>query len=93
MAEVELEEKSDGEIRAQAEKHHQVAKEIEKEGRRRGWGMGRAVGKGVKSGERVEIVENQPGKEGLEGLGVGAHNVYLCVFADGIISVSRLSCH
>ncbi|WVR06776.1 hypothetical protein IAU60_003811 [Kwoniella sp. DSM 27419] len=58
-----------------------------KEGRRRGWGMGRASGKhAAKSGEKVEIVEDNPGKEGLEGVGVGAVNVYLVVFADGIVS-------
>ncbi|ORY26334.1 hypothetical protein BCR39DRAFT_498322 [Naematelia encephala] len=58
-----------------------------KEGRRRGWGMGRAVGKlAGKSGEKVEIVEDNPGKEGLEGVGVGAVNVYIVVFADGIVS-------
>lgn len=37
---------------------------------------------------KVEIVEDRPGKEGLEGVGVGAANVYLIVFKDGIISVS-----
>ncbi|OCF43050.1 hypothetical protein I317_03143 [Kwoniella heveanensis CBS 569] len=58
-----------------------------KEGRRRGWGMGRASGKNAtKSGEKVEIVEDNPGKEGLEGVGVGAVNIYLVVFADGIVS-------
>ncbi|WRT66670.1 uncharacterized protein IL334_003630 [Kwoniella shivajii] len=58
-----------------------------KEGRRRGWGMGRATGKNAsKSGEKVEIVEDHPGKEGLEGVGVGAVNVYLVVFTDGIVS-------
>jgi Mg2+ and Co2+ transporter CorA len=61
-----------------------------KEGRRRGWGMGRAVGKlAAKTGEKVEIVEDNPGREGLEGVGVGAINVYLVVFADGIVSVGR----
>jgi magnesium transporter len=60
-----------------------------KEGRRRGWGMGRGSGKHAsKDGEKVEIVEDNPGKEGLEGVGVGALNVYLVVFADGIVSVS-----
>lgn len=39
---------------------------------------------------KVEIVEDRPGKEGLEGVGVGAVNVYLVVFKDGIISVSPL---
>jgi magnesium transporter len=62
-----------------------------KEGRRRGWGMGRAVGKlASRTDEKVEIVEDNPGKEGLEGVGVGAVNVYLVVFADGIVSVSWL---
>ncbi|OXH76108.1 cation transporter [Cryptococcus neoformans] len=57
------------------------------ERRRRGWGMGRAQGKMTgKMGEKVEIIEDRPGKEGLEGVGVGAVNVYLVVFADGIIS-------
>ena len=60
----------------------------DKEGRRRGWGMGRATGKNAsKEGEKVEIVEDNPGKEGLEGVGVGALNVYLVVFADGVVSV------
>ena len=63
-----------------------------KEGRRRGWGMGRATGKmASKEGEKVEIVEDNPGKEGLEGVGVGAFNVYMVVFADGIVSVSLVS--
>ncbi|KAE8537631.1 hypothetical protein D1P53_005687 [Cryptococcus gattii VGV] len=57
------------------------------ERRRRGWGMGRAQGKMAgKMGEKVEIIEDRPGEEGLEGVGVGAVNVYLVVFADGIIS-------
>ncbi|RXK39912.1 hypothetical protein M231_02846 [Tremella mesenterica] len=63
--------------------------EVKKEGRRRGWGMGRTLKTGVKtnsSGEKVEIIEDNPGKEGLEGLGVGGLNVYLVVFADGIVS-------
>ncbi|ODN95364.1 hypothetical protein L198_04760 [Cryptococcus wingfieldii CBS 7118] len=61
--------------------------ELKKEGRRRGWGMGRAQGKMVsKTGEKVEIIEDRPGKEGLEGVGVGAVNVYLVVLADGIVS-------
>jgi Mg2+ and Co2+ transporter CorA len=60
-----------------------------KEGRRRGWGMGRAVGKlAGRQGEKVEIVEDNPGREGLEGVGVGAVNVYLAVFEDGVVSVS-----
>ncbi|EIW66008.1 hypothetical protein TREMEDRAFT_35729, partial [Tremella mesenterica DSM 1558] len=63
--------------------------EVKKEGRRRGWGMGRSLKTGIKtnsSGEKVEIIEDNPGKEGLEGLGVGGLNVYLVVFADGIVS-------
>ncbi|TYJ51764.1 hypothetical protein B9479_007656 [Cryptococcus floricola] len=61
--------------------------ERKKEGRRRGWGMGRAQGRMVsKTGEKVEIIEDRPGKEGLEGVGVGAVNVYLVVLADGIVS-------
>jgi magnesium transporter len=53
--------------------------------------MGRAVGKlASRTDEKVEIVEDNPGKEGLEGVGVGAVNVYLVVFADGIVSVSWL---
>jgi hypothetical protein len=53
--------------------------------------MGRATGKHAnKEGEKVEIVEDNPGKEGLEGVGVGALNVYLVVFADGVVSVSIL---
>lgn len=36
----------------------------------------------------VEIVEGVGGKEGVEGVGVGAVNLYLVVFADGILSVS-----
>lgn len=60
-----------------------------KERRRRGWGFGRATGRAAtKIGEKVEIVENDPGKEGLEGVGVGGINLYLVVFADGIVSVS-----
>lgn len=75
---------------AQPEHHHHS--EHKKEGRRRGWGMGRASGKmATKGGEKVEIVEDRPGKEGLEGVGVGAVNVYLVVFADGIVSVCQLS--
>lgn len=41
---------------------------------------------------KLEIVEDNPGKEGLEGVGVGGINIYLVVFADGIVSVSR-GCH
>ncbi|WVN85663.1 uncharacterized protein L203_100812 [Cryptococcus depauperatus CBS 7841] len=61
--------------------------EGKKEERRRGWGMGRQQGKDVgKMGGKVEIVEDRPGKEGLEGIGVGGVNVYLVVFADGLLS-------
>jgi hypothetical protein len=41
---------------------------------------------------KLEIVEDNPGKEGLEGVGVGGINIYLVVFADGIVSVSQ-DCH
>ncbi len=55
--------------------------------------MGRTAGKATaKEGEKVEIVEDNPGKEGLEGVGVGAVNLYLVVFADGIVSVSTWLC-
>lgn len=37
---------------------------------------------------RVDIVEGVGGKEGVEGVGVGAVNMYLVVFGDGILSVS-----
>jgi Mg2+ and Co2+ transporter CorA len=37
---------------------------------------------------RFDIVERVGGKEGVEGVGVGAVNLYLVVFADVIISVS-----
>jgi hypothetical protein len=37
---------------------------------------------------RVDIVEGVGGKEGVEGVSVGAVNVYLVVFSGGIISVS-----
>jgi len=44
---------------------------------------------GASSGRRgrVDIVEGVGGKEGVEGVGVGAVNLYLVVFGDGIISV------
>lgn len=47
---------------------------------------------GASSGRkgRVDIVEGVGGKEGVEGVGVGAVNMYLIVFADGILSVSAL---
>ncbi|BGP56593.1 hypothetical protein JCM8202v2_004219 [Rhodotorula sphaerocarpa] len=35
---------------------------------------------------RVDIVEGVGGKEGVEGVGVGAVNMYLVVFGDGILS-------
>lgn len=61
-------------------------------GRKTGWGMGRGTGRSTnKGGEKVEIVEDNPGKDGLEGLGAGGVNVYLVVFADGIVSVSPYS--
>ncbi|BGP33419.1 hypothetical protein JCM10296v2_005220 [Rhodotorula toruloides] len=43
---------------------------------------------GFSSGRRgrVDIVEGVGGKEGVEGVGVGAINLYLIVFGDGIIS-------
>lgn len=44
---------------------------------------------GRRSRGRLEIVEDHPGKGGLEGLGVGGLNVYIVVFADGVVSVSR----
>ena len=84
---IEMDEKKGGgsspDIAAQHDHAH-----AKKEGRRRGWGMGRAVGKlAGRQGEKVEIVEDFPGKEGLEGVGVGAVNVYMAVFDDGIITV------
>ncbi len=43
---------------------------------------------------KVEIIEDRPGQEGLEGVGVGGINVYLVVFPDGVISVSlSAGCH
>ncbi|GAA5826946.1 hypothetical protein JCM5353_004775 [Sporobolomyces roseus] len=43
---------------------------------------------GESSGKRgrVDIVEGVGGKEGVEGVGVGAINLYLVVFGDGILS-------
>lgn len=38
---------------------------------------------------RLEIVEGVGGKEGVEGVGVGAVNLYLVIYQDGIISVSQ----
>ncbi|KAJ9107477.1 hypothetical protein QFC21_000930 [Naganishia friedmannii] len=46
---------------------------------------GFAGGRGSRKG-KLEIVEDRPGKEGLEGVGVGGLNVYIVVFADGIVS-------
>lgn len=42
--------------------------------------------KALSSRGRLEIVEDRPGKEGLEGLAAGGLNVYLVVFKDGVIS-------
>lgn len=44
---------------------------------------------GMSSGKRgrVDIVEGVGGKEGVEGVSVGAVNMYLVVFGDGILSV------
>ena len=66
--------------------------DAKKDRRHTGWGLGKAADKwseltGV-GREKVEIIEDNPGKEGLEGVGVGAVNIYLVVFADGILSVS-----
>ena len=92
VADLQFREQSDAAIRADAEEKHREAKSKEKEGRSRGWGMGRTIGRGAKAGgEKVEIIEDRPGKEGLEGVGVGAINVYLVVFGDGIVSVSLAS--
>jgi magnesium transporter len=58
---------------------------------------GKTKPSGAKTGGKkgkLEIVEDNPGKEGLEGVGVGGINLYLVVFADGIVSVSPgSSCH
>lgn len=43
-------------------------------------------GSGAGGKAKLEIVEDRPGKEGLEGLAAGGLNVYLVVFKDGIIS-------
>lgn len=61
-----------------------------KDRRRTGWGLGKAADMFANQlgREKVEIIEDNPGKEGLEGVGVGAVNVYLVVFADGVVSVS-----
>ncbi|CAK9781178.1 hypothetical protein CC85DRAFT_266265 [Cutaneotrichosporon oleaginosum] len=69
------------------EEHEHAGPEKKKERQRRGWGFGRATGRTAsKAGEKVEIVEDHPGKEGLEGVAVGGINLYLAVFADGIVS-------
>lgn len=44
---------------------------------------GRRKGRG-----KVEIVEDRPGKEGLEGVGVGGISLYIVVMRDGVVSVS-----
>jgi hypothetical protein len=56
---------------------------------RTGWGLGKAADMFANQlgREKVEIIEDNPGKEGLEGVGVGAVNVYMVVFADGVITV------
>lgn len=60
-----------------------------KDRHRAGWGLGKAADMFANQlgREKVEIIEDNPGKEGLEGVGVGAVNVYLVVFADGVVSV------
>ncbi len=40
---------------------------------------------------RVDMIEGLDGKEGVEGVSVGAVNLYLVVFAHGVISVSTLA--
>jgi hypothetical protein len=57
---------------------------------RAGWGLGKAADMFANQlgREKVEIIEDNPGKEGLEGVGVGAVNVYMVVFADGVVTVS-----
>lgn len=49
----------------------------------------RHVADGLRRGQRgkLEIMEGVGGKEGVEGVGVGAVNLYLVVYEDGIISV------
>ena len=37
---------------------------------------------------KLDIVEGVGGKEGVEGVGVGAINLYFCIYEDGILSVS-----
>jgi len=60
-----------------------------KDRHRAGWGLGKAADMFANQlgREKVEIIEDNPGKEGLEGVGVGAVNIYLVVFADGVVSV------
>ncbi|BEJ08924.1 hypothetical protein CcaverHIS641_0510180 [Cutaneotrichosporon cavernicola] len=71
---------------------HPAEEPVERQ--RRGWGFGRATGRAAsKSGEKVEIVEDNPGKEGLEGVAVGGINLYLAVFADGIFHFGDVSKH
>lgn len=64
-----------------------------KDRRRTGWGLGKAADMFANQlgREKVEIIEDNPGKEGLEGVGVGAVNIYLVVFADGVVSVRPVS--
>ncbi|CDZ98210.1 Mg2 transporter protein, CorA-like/Zinc transport protein ZntB [Phaffia rhodozyma] len=53
----------------------------------RNWDSGEGGrGRRGRSAGKVEIVEDRPGKEGLEGVGVGAKNIYLVVLKDGIVS-------
>jgi len=63
-----------------------------KDRHRAGWGLGKAADMFANQlgREKVEIIEDNPGKEGLEGVGVGAVNIYLVVFADGVVSVRTL---
>jgi magnesium transporter len=64
-----------------------------KDRHRAGWGLGKAADMFANQlgREKVEIIEDNPGKEGLEGVGVGAVNIYLVVFADGVVSVRTRS--
>lgn len=60
-----------------------MTEEDEKDDSRNGKRPGESSGKKG----RVDIVEGVGGKEGVEGVGVGAINLYLVVFGDGILSV------
>lgn len=63
--------------------------DVSKGGESGGRKDGEQLPAGTSSGGRgrVDIVEGVGGKEGVEGVGVGAVNLYLIVFGDGIISV------